>query len=34
MDSFTAVRDKSRWDWTLMIMVPNWIGQAMFITPV
>lgn len=25
MDSFTAARDKSRWDWTLMIMVPDWI---------
>ncbi|GGN49226.1 hypothetical protein FHR83_008740 [Actinoplanes campanulatus] len=30
MDSFTAARDKSRWDWTLMIMVPDWIGQDMF----
>jgi hypothetical protein len=27
MDSFTASRDKSRWDWTLMIMVPGWIGR-------
>ena len=25
MDSFTAARDKSRWDWTLMTMVPDWI---------
>jgi hypothetical protein len=23
MDAFTASRDKSRWDWTLMIMVPD-----------
>lgn len=30
MDSFTAARDKSRWDWTLMIMVPDWIDQALF----
>lgn len=27
MDYFTTERDKSRWDWTLMIMVPDWIGQ-------
>ncbi|MBB4930566.1 hypothetical protein F4561_001386 [Lipingzhangella halophila] len=32
MDAFTAARDKSRWDWTLMIMVPDWIGQDMFTT--
>lgn len=25
MDFFTTARDKSRWDWTLMNMVPNWI---------
>jgi hypothetical protein len=30
MDSFTASRDKSRWDWTLMIMVPDWIDRDMF----
>lgn len=30
MDSFTASRDKSRWDWTLMIMTPDWIDQHMF----
>ena len=30
MDSFTAARDKSRWDWTLMMMVPDWIDQDMF----
>ncbi|GAA0798874.1 hypothetical protein Sya03_13660 [Spirilliplanes yamanashiensis] len=29
MDAFTAARDKSRWDWTLMIMVPDWIGEDM-----
>jgi hypothetical protein len=34
MDSFTAARDKSRWDWTLMLMVPDWIDQALFATAV
>ncbi|MFW0787217.1 GyrI-like domain-containing protein [Gordonia sp. CPCC 206044] len=28
MDSFTVNRDKSRWQWTLMIMVPDWIDDA------
>jgi hypothetical protein len=27
MAAFTGSRDKSRWDWTLMIMVPDWIDQ-------
>lgn len=26
MDSFTAARDKSRWDWIAMIMVPGWLS--------
>lgn len=30
VDSFTASRDKSRWDWTLMIMTPDWIDHQMF----
>ena len=30
MDSFTTARDKSQWDWTLMLMVPDWIDQTMF----
>lgn len=30
MDSFTAARDKSRWEWTLMLMIPSWISQLMF----
>ncbi|MDI9949082.1 MULTISPECIES: GyrI-like domain-containing protein [Rhodococcus] len=34
MDSFTTVRDKSRWDWTMMIMTPKWVDQAMFATAV
>jgi hypothetical protein len=29
MATFTTARDKSRWDWTLMIMVPDWIDEAM-----
>ena len=30
METFTSARDKARWDWTLMIMVPDWITDAMF----
>ncbi|NUU19001.1 hypothetical protein HP550_17260 [Cellulomonas humilata] len=30
MDSFTAARDKSRWDWTLLLMVPDWIDSARY----
>lgn len=29
MDSFTTGRNKSQWDWTMMIMVPDWIDAAM-----
>ncbi|MEU8821460.1 GyrI-like domain-containing protein [Actinoplanes sp. NPDC048796] len=29
MGSFTTARDKSRWDWTLLLMTPDWIGQDM-----
>lgn len=29
MDFFTSSRDKSRWDWTMMLMVPDWIDGAM-----
>ncbi len=25
MDSFTSARDKSHWEWTMMIMTPDWI---------
>jgi hypothetical protein len=32
MDVFTTRRDKSTWDWTLMIMVPDWITRDMFDT--
>ncbi|WP_280421364.1 GyrI-like domain-containing protein [Nocardia carnea] len=34
MDFFAATRDKSRWDWTLMIMVPDWIDRRIFGTAV
>ncbi len=34
MDAFTDARDKSQWDWTMMLMVPEWIGQAMFASAV
>ncbi|NYF11316.1 hypothetical protein HDC94_002472 [Leifsonia sp. AK011] len=29
MSAFTSARDKSRWNWTLMIMVPEWIDAEM-----
>jgi hypothetical protein len=29
MDTFTAKRDKSAWDWTMMIMQPDWITEEM-----
>ena len=29
MDAFTTARDKSRWDWTLLLMVPDWIDEPM-----
>lgn len=25
MESFTSARDKSRWDWTLLVLVPDWL---------
>lgn len=28
MDAFTVTRDRSRWRWTLMLMVPAWIEPA------
>jgi hypothetical protein len=30
MSTFTSARDKSQWDFTLMIMQPDWITQEMF----
>jgi hypothetical protein len=34
MDTFTTSRDKSQWDWTMMIMTPEWITAGMFIEAV
>ncbi|MEJ6549905.1 GyrI-like domain-containing protein [Corynebacterium sp. USCH3] len=34
MSSFTTGRDKSRWDWTMMIMTPDWIDETLFATAV
>ncbi len=30
METFTSFRDKSQWNWTVMIMVPDWITKDMF----
>jgi hypothetical protein len=30
MASFTAARDKSVWDWTMMIMLPDWISPELY----
>lgn len=30
MEAFTTTRDKSAWDWTMMILQPEWITQEMF----
>jgi hypothetical protein len=30
MASFSTTRDKSQWDWTMMIMTPDWITPEMF----
>jgi hypothetical protein len=29
MDSFTAARDKSDWDWTLLLLVPDWVDAEL-----
>ncbi len=34
MNLFTAARDKSRWSWILMLMVPGWIDHDMFVTAI
>lgn len=34
MESFTIARDKSRWNWTMMIMTPDWIGPDLFASAV
>jgi len=30
MDYFTTDRDKDQWDWTMMIMTPDWITETFF----
>lgn len=30
MAAFTSARDKSQWDWTAMILTPDWITAEMF----
>lgn len=30
MDAFSIKRDKSQWDWTMMIMTPDWITTEVF----
>jgi len=29
MASFTSARDKSAWDWTVMLLLPEWVGAEM-----
>ncbi|MGC3954308.1 MAG: GyrI-like domain-containing protein [Propionicimonas sp.] len=29
LDTFTVARDKARWKWTMMLMVPGWIDHGM-----
>jgi len=31
-EAFTTARDKSQWDWTMMIMTPDWISPALYKT--
>jgi hypothetical protein len=32
MDSFTTARDRSAWDWTAMVLVPDWITDDVYDT--
>lgn len=32
MTTFTSARDKSQWDWTMMILQPDWLGPDEFAT--
>ncbi len=34
MSAFTSARDKSAWDFTLMLLVPDWLGREHFDTVV
>src|SRR5690606_946319 len=29
-ETFTTARDKSKWDWTMMIMTPDWVSRELF----
>lgn len=31
MQTFTTSRDKSQWDWTMMIMTPDWIDEDLYV---
>ncbi|WP_192497118.1 GyrI-like domain-containing protein [Gulosibacter chungangensis] len=31
MAAFTTSRDKSQWDWTMMLMVPDWLDHETFL---
>jgi hypothetical protein len=30
MNTFSVARDKSAWDWTMMIMLPDWVSADMY----
>ena len=30
METFTSARDKSQWDWTMMIMTPEWVSSNVY----
>jgi hypothetical protein len=30
METFTSARDKSQWDWTMMIMTPEWVNTEIY----
>jgi len=30
MEAFTTKRDKSKWDWTMLILTPDWITEEQF----
>ncbi|MDR3359939.1 MAG: GyrI-like domain-containing protein [Bifidobacteriaceae bacterium] len=30
MNTFTVARDKSQWEWTMMLMVPDWLDRDAF----
>lgn len=31
MTSFTTARDKGRWSWTMMVMIPEWVSDALVV---